>query len=101
MDATPTVMQTVIAAMGDVFTLVGTVITKITEQPVAAIDARVYCQTDADRNRYDTQQLIDNMLQADYISDEEILRNRGELQPEVTGEISNRSKRRIRKNKIA
>lgn len=30
-----------------------------------------------------------------------ILRNRGELQPEVTGEISNRSKRRIRKNKIA
>jgi hypothetical protein len=27
-------MQTVIAAMGDVFTLVGTVITKITEQPV-------------------------------------------------------------------
>ena len=60
-----------------------------------------YCQTDADRNRYDTQQLIDNMLQADYISDEEILRNRGELQPEVTGEISNRSKRRIRKNKIA
>lgn len=50
---------------------------------------------------WDTQQLIDNMLQADYISDEEILRNRGELQPEVTGEISNRSKRRIRKNKIA
>ena len=31
---TVTVMQTVIAAMGDVFTLVGTVITKITEQPV-------------------------------------------------------------------
>lgn len=71
------------------------------QYPLAAIDARVYCQTDADRNRYDTQQLIDNMLQADYISDEEILRNRGELQPEVTGEISNRSKRRIRKNKIA
>lgn len=35
MDApTVTVMQTVIAAMGDVFTLVGTIITKITEQPV-------------------------------------------------------------------
>lgn len=71
------------------------------QYPLAAIDARVYCQTDADRNRYDTQQLIDNMLQSDYISDEEILRNRGELQPEVTGEISNRSKRRIRNNKIA
>lgn len=28
---TVTVMQTVIAAMGDVFTLVGTIITKITE----------------------------------------------------------------------
>ena len=41
------------------------------QYPLAAIDARVYCQTDADRNRYDTQQLIDNMLQADYISDEE------------------------------
>ena len=34
MDATPTVMQTIMTAMGDVFTLVGTVITKITEQPV-------------------------------------------------------------------
>lgn len=31
---TVTVMQTVVAAMGDVFTLVGTIITKITEQPV-------------------------------------------------------------------
>lgn len=31
---TVTVMQTVIAAMGDVFTLVGTIVTKITEQPV-------------------------------------------------------------------
>lgn len=34
MDATPTVMQTIMTAMGDVFTLVGTVITRITEQPV-------------------------------------------------------------------
>ena len=40
-------------------------------------------------------------LEGETISDEEIMRNRGELQPEVTGEISNRSKRRIRKNKIA
>lgn len=34
METTPTVMQTIMSAMGDVFQLVGTVITKITEQPV-------------------------------------------------------------------
>ena len=34
MESTPTVMQTIIAAMGDAFQLVGTVIAKITEQPV-------------------------------------------------------------------
>ena len=34
MEATPTVMQTIMSAMGDAVQLVGTVITKITEQPV-------------------------------------------------------------------
>lgn len=34
MESTPTVMQTIMAAMGDAFQLVGTVIAKITEQPV-------------------------------------------------------------------
>lgn len=34
METTPTVMQTIMSAMGDAFQLVGTVITKITEQPV-------------------------------------------------------------------
>lgn len=34
MEPTPTVMQTIMAAMGDAFQLVGTVIAKITEQPV-------------------------------------------------------------------
>lgn len=34
MDATPTVMETVIAAMSDVFDLTGTIVTQITSQPI-------------------------------------------------------------------
>ena len=40
------------------------------------ISKEMYIQTNLYRKLYDTEQLIDNMLQADYLSDEEILRNR-------------------------
>lgn len=37
---------------------------------------KMYIQTNLYRNLYDTEQLIVNMLKSDYLSDEEILRNR-------------------------
>lgn len=36
----------------------------------------MYIQTNLYRNLYNTEQLIDNMLKDDYISDDEILKNR-------------------------
>lgn len=39
-----------------------------------------FLQTNRDRLLYDTSQLVDNMLKADYLSDEEILAGRGESQ---------------------
>lgn len=40
-----------------------------------------YIQKNLYRNLYDTGQLIDNMLQKDYLNDDEILTNRGETPP--------------------
>ena len=39
----------------------------------------VYFQSNMSRNLYDTKQLIDDMLKKDYISDSEILCNRGDI----------------------
>ena len=47
--------------------------------PLTAMRGDVYVQTDACRKRYDTSQLVDNMLRDEYIDDEKILENRGEL----------------------
>lgn len=66
--------------------------------PLRALNGRVYVQTDAIRNRYDTAQLIDNMLQAEYISDEEIAANRGEAIPVVGAAPDKKADRRIRHN---
>lgn len=71
------------------------------QYPLRAYNADVYVQSDKYRNLYDTSELVKSMLSAEYVSDSEILANRGELHPDVNGEISNRSKRRIRNNKIA
>ncbi|MBE6838178.1 MAG: hypothetical protein E7507_01360 [Ruminococcus sp.] len=45
--------------------------------PLVPLDTYVYIQTDKIRKMYDTRELINNMLKADYISDKEILENRG------------------------
>lgn len=66
--------------------------------PLHALNGRVYVQTDACRSRYDTAQLIDNMLQAEYISDEEIAANRGEAVPVVGVAPDKKGDRRIRHN---
>lgn len=46
--------------------------------PLRALYGAVYLQTDACRGRYDTSELVDSMLKAEYIPDEDILANRGE-----------------------
>lgn len=56
--------------------------------PLIPISSYVYIQTDKIRKLYDTRELINNMLKADYISDEEILANRGVIQPMVIVEGS-------------
>lgn len=66
--------------------------------PLRALNGRVYVQTDACRNRYDTAQLIDNMLQADYISDEEIAANRADVVPVVGTAPDKKGERRVRHN---
>lgn len=58
----------------------------------------VYVQTDKCRERYDTSQLIDTILSSNYISDDEILKNRGDLQSDVVGEITGKTRRRIKQN---
>ena len=57
-----------------------------------------YIQKSLYRNLYDTKQLIDNMLNKDYLSDDEILKNRGDTSTSVVA-ISRSDNRKIRFNK--
>lgn len=43
-----------------------------------------YIQRDENRSLYDTTELIQGMLKKEYLSDSEILENRGEYQPNYT-----------------
>ncbi len=45
--------------------------------PLTPLDVRAYVQTDKVRKLYDTTELIENMLTAEYVSDDEILQNQG------------------------
>lgn len=45
--------------------------------PLVAVDSFSYVQTDKLRGLYDTEELIDNLLGMDYLSDSEILANSG------------------------
>ncbi len=66
--------------------------------PLRALCGYVYVQTDVCRNRYDTAELIENMLNAEYISDEEIAANRGEVVPVVGATPDRRGERRVKRN---
>ena len=57
-----------------------------------------YVQKSKYRNLYNTTELINNMLHKDYLSDEEILKNRGETPTTVTP-LSKKDTRQIRFNK--
>jgi len=66
--------------------------------PLTPLRAYAYVQTDKLRNSYDTAELIETMINADYISDTEILQNRGIADIEVT-EISKKASRKLKKSK--
>lgn len=65
--------------------------------PLPCLGTSAYVQTDKIRNLYDTAELIQNMLKSDYITDAEILQNRGELDSNIT-ELSKGGKRAVRKS---
>ena len=61
---------------------------------------RTYLQTNKRRQLYDTSQLVTNMLQKEYLSDEEILANRVGIEPN-TQPLDRKQKKSIRKRKNA
>lgn len=61
------------------------------------IGTSVYVQTDKLRNLYDTAELVDTMLNAEYVSDAEILENRGEL-PRNVSELTRKGSKGVRRN---
>lgn len=64
--------------------------------PVRPIGYYGYVQSDELRKKYDTLEMVEGMLEADYVSDEEILRNRGDL-GEDPREIDKKSARKLSK----
>lgn len=64
-------------------------------------DSYVYIQSEKYRHLYDTTQLIDNMLRDEYISDEEVLNNRGEITqyPDYSKEGIKNYKKSVRKRR--
>lgn len=65
----------------------------------AVIGTYVYVQTDDLRNRYDTAELVETLLTADYIPDSESLANKGDCSRSIN-DISRSSSRSIRKNYV-
>lgn len=65
--------------------------------PIRSIGYYGYVQSDSLRKKYDTLEMVEGMLEADYLSDEEILRNRGEL-PEDPHELDRKSLRKLSKS---
>lgn len=66
--------------------------------PAIAYTARSYIQSNKVRQLYDTSELIDNMLSAEYVDDEEILRNRGDLDSSNVIEISKEGRKAYKKS---
>ena len=62
------------------------------------IGTDVYIQSNKLRRSYDTSELVQTMLTADYVSDAEILQNRGELAGSIS-EIDGKTNRKVRRNR--
>ena len=67
--------------------------------PLELLDTTVFLQTKKYRELYDTSEMVDNMLKMDYVSDEEILSNRGELPLNTSSVDGIGNKSRYNKNK--
>lgn len=63
-----------------------------------ALEIRYSIQKNQYRQLYDTSALVQGLLELDYLSDEEILRNRGE-DVSIFGELSKKGKKAIRNRK--
>lgn len=60
------------------------------------LNSGVFIQTNLCRNLYDTSELVDNMLQKDYLSDKEIMENRGDISVTNTP-FSRKERKKIRR----
>ncbi len=63
--------------------------------PCMPLGVEVYVQTNKIRELYDTEELINNMLNKEYISDKEIMENRGELTQSFDS-LDRKQKRQLR-----
>lgn len=64
--------------------------------PIQAIGCDAYVQSDAVRSRYDTSELVETILNAEYVSDAEIMASRGEDSVSMQ-EVDKKGYRRSRK----
>lgn len=63
------------------------------------ISSTVYVQSSMNRCLYDTSELIKSMLEKDYISDDEILKNRGDVNATFVA-LSKNEQKRVRRNRF-
>lgn len=67
--------------------------------PLQAYDFYGFVQTDKIRNLYDTEQLIQSLLKADYVSDEEIAKNRGDSSSLIFGVTDKKEMKKVLKKR--
>lgn len=61
---------------------------------IIALSADCYIQTDKIRSLYDTKEMVDTLLTMEYVSDKEVLENRGEAPPVVVSEQQGKAKKK-------
>lgn len=65
--------------------------------PIRPVNSYAFIQRNHDRVLYDTTELIAGFLKKEYISDEEILRNRGEAAPPSWSDMDKNAKKQFKK----
>lgn len=67
-------------------------------RPLLSLDCSVYIQTDKVRALYDTKEMVDTLLQMEYVSDEEVLANQAGVSPSL---VQPEEKKQQRKTRLA